>query len=201
MARRKPRQSRSRALVDAILEGALRGAGRASRLREVSTKGIAEHAGVSVGSLYQYFANKDAVFGALIERELSAQVARFRELLDAHEDEALEILVAAVIDEAVLRYARSPALTRLFVETVRLDRVPQVADARSRIAAEFANALRRRGEYAEPLQPRIELLIHAIMGVFEARALTSEKAHRRAFDDLDVELARLVTAYLRDLAS
>ncbi|MEM9068304.1 MAG: TetR/AcrR family transcriptional regulator [Myxococcota bacterium] len=200
-ARRKPRQSRSRALVDAILEGAFRSAGRARRLREVSTKGIARQAGVSIGSLYQYFSDKDAVFGALIERELSAQVDRFEALLRDHDEDDMEQLVAAMIDEAVERYARTPALARLFIETIRLERVPQVAVARANIAAKFADALRQRGEFAEPLEPKIELLIHAIMGIFEARVLQPDAVPTEAFENLDVELTRLAVAYIHDLSS
>ncbi len=72
-ARRKPNQERSRAMVDAILEGCARvlledGYDRAS------TNRIARAAGVSVGSLYQYFGNKEAVFAALAERHLEEEM-------------------------------------------------------------------------------------------------------------------------------
>ncbi len=201
MARRKPRQSRSRALVDAVLEGALRSIGRVQRLRDVSTKRIAGQAGVSIGSLYQYFANKEAVFGALIERELGAQVDGFRELLSAHDSASTEELVALVIDDAVARYADSPALARLFIEVIRLERVPQVADARTRVASLFADALRARDDFDEPLEPRVEFLIHAVMGVFEARILHPGSVPTKAFDNLDVELTRFAVAYLNDLRS
>jgi AcrR family transcriptional regulator len=65
--RKPPRQGRSRALVEAILGAAVdllssRGYAR------TSTNQIAERAGVSVGSLYQYFPNKDAIVTVLFER-------------------------------------------------------------------------------------------------------------------------------------
>jgi len=70
-ARRNAAQERSRALCLAIEQAAAHvlvaeGYDRAGTAR------IAERAGVSVGSLYQYFANKDAVFDALAERILDA---------------------------------------------------------------------------------------------------------------------------------
>ena len=66
--RRKPSQERSRESVDVLIEAS------AQVLQERGYKGattnrIAERAGVSVGTLYQYFNNKDEIFDALIEQE------------------------------------------------------------------------------------------------------------------------------------
>lgn len=65
--RKAPVQQRSRLTVDAIIEAAgqlLVESGRAA----VTTNAVADRAGVSIGSLYQYFPNVDAVFVALQER-------------------------------------------------------------------------------------------------------------------------------------
>ena len=69
--RKRPTQERSTATVDAILEAAAElfcdiGYDRSS------TNRIAERAGVSIGSLYQYFANKEAVLAALLEQHRRA---------------------------------------------------------------------------------------------------------------------------------
>jgi AcrR family transcriptional regulator len=65
--RKPPRQDRSRALVEAILGAAVDLLSSHGYAR-TSTNQIAERAGVSVGSLYQYFPNKDAIVTALFER-------------------------------------------------------------------------------------------------------------------------------------
>jgi len=59
-ARRRPSQRRSAQLVDAILEAAVRVLGR-DGARRFTTVRVAEEAGVSVGSLYQYFPSKEAL--------------------------------------------------------------------------------------------------------------------------------------------
>ena len=71
---RKPAQSRSRQSFAAIVEAS------AQVLEEQGYKGattnrIAERAGVSVGTLYQYFRSKDEIFTALIEKESIAYLA------------------------------------------------------------------------------------------------------------------------------
>jgi AcrR family transcriptional regulator len=92
--RRSPRQSRSRATWEAIVEAAAqilerRGPGA------LNTNHIAERAGVSVGSVYQYFPDKHAILAAAARRELEAmagpRVARQKALLEAL-IEALEAL-------------------------------------------------------------------------------------------------------------
>lgn len=80
--RRMPRQARAQATRDAILEAAAQIIGREG-LDGFNTNAVADRAGVSIGSLYQYFANKDALMAALIRRQqarqaetLSAEVAQ-----------------------------------------------------------------------------------------------------------------------------
>jgi AcrR family transcriptional regulator len=72
--RRQAKQERSRETVEALLEAAAR------VLQErgyagATTNRIAEVAGASVGTLYEYFANKEAIYDALIEQEIEALVA------------------------------------------------------------------------------------------------------------------------------
>lgn len=65
--RRQPKQARSRELVDRILTSAGElFAGRG--FPNVTTNHIAEHAGVSIGSLYQFFADKDEILAALQDK-------------------------------------------------------------------------------------------------------------------------------------
>jgi AcrR family transcriptional regulator len=69
--RRRPRQERSRALVDAIVQATVELAAERG-LEHVSTDHIAARAGVSVGSVYQYFASKDVAVREAIEARARA---------------------------------------------------------------------------------------------------------------------------------
>jgi AcrR family transcriptional regulator len=70
--RRRPRQSRSRATWDAILEAAAQVLERDGPAG-FTTASVAERAGVSIGTLYQYFPDKQAILLAAAEREVSGE--------------------------------------------------------------------------------------------------------------------------------
>jgi AcrR family transcriptional regulator len=67
--RRKPRQARAAATVEIIFEATARILQRESRAI-LTTNHIAECAGISVGTLYQYFPHKEAILVALARREI-----------------------------------------------------------------------------------------------------------------------------------
>jgi AcrR family transcriptional regulator len=68
-ARREPKQERSRQTVEAVLEAVQRVLKRHG-VEAITTNRIAEAAGVSIGSLYQYFPDKQAIFTALYDRHV-----------------------------------------------------------------------------------------------------------------------------------
>jgi AcrR family transcriptional regulator len=112
LARKAPVQSRSRATVDAILEASIRILERDGP-DALTTSRVAETAGVSVGTLYQYFGGRDSILDALQDREL----ARATELLKGILDNAATLgdreVAAAVIDGLMGLYRVAPALHRL----------------------------------------------------------------------------------------
>jgi AcrR family transcriptional regulator len=119
--RKKPTQARSKATVDAILAAA-------AQVLEVkgyagaTTDRIAERAGVSVGSLYQYFPNKDALLVALAERHIDEGFALVRELLaDAlREPPTIGGLLRRFVDALFALHENEPRLHRVLFEEVPL---------------------------------------------------------------------------------
>jgi len=80
--RKTPRQARSRSTVEAILEAAERVL-RSEGYEAASTNRMARVAGFSVGSLYQYFDDKRAVVGALLDQALKSEATRLAQALDS----------------------------------------------------------------------------------------------------------------------
>jgi AcrR family transcriptional regulator len=116
-ARKTPAQKRSVATVAAILEAAARIL-EAQGLDAYSTNAIAARAGVSIGSLYQYFPSKDAITRALISRSVEELLADVTAVKIGDDPRAgLE----QIIDAAVKNQFRRPALARLLdLEELRL---------------------------------------------------------------------------------
>jgi AcrR family transcriptional regulator len=110
-------QTRATRTVEAIVEAAARILETAG-LDGYSTNVVAGRAGVSIGSLYQYFPNKDAITLALIERESSARV---KEVQDAEAIEDWRKALERMVGAAVRHQLRRPALARLLdLEEARL---------------------------------------------------------------------------------
>ena len=112
--RKVPVQTRSRATVEAILEATARIL-EAEGLEAVTTNRVAERAGVSIGSLYQYFPDRDAVLAALIRREDAKLKQKFAEIA-GHWTEpysAAEALIDALIGHKFMRPQLAMALDRL----------------------------------------------------------------------------------------
>jgi AcrR family transcriptional regulator len=112
--RKSPRQQRSRQTVDAILEAATRIFGERGYAGG-TTNHIAEQAGVSVGSLYEYFPNKDAILVALAERRLDGMIARVQRHLEAVADDESDpdTLLRGFVTGLLEAHEREPHLDRV----------------------------------------------------------------------------------------
>jgi AcrR family transcriptional regulator len=113
--RRTPRQARAQATVDSILEAAAQvlQAGGAARF---NTNAVAERAGVSIGTLYQYFPDKGAVLLAVARREMARPEMPLQKTLMAALVGALENLLGR--NAGVTRNRRAVATVKSEVDRV-----------------------------------------------------------------------------------
>jgi len=127
-ARKQPRQERSRLMVEAILEAAAE-LFAAQGYTRTTTNRIAARAGVSVGSLYQYFPNKDSLLAALwaehraeVHPIIDAALARLADPAVPIEDGIRQLL-----GELLEAHRRNPAVTRALSASV-IRESPAAAD-------------------------------------------------------------------------
>ncbi|MFE7276348.1 TetR/AcrR family transcriptional regulator [Streptomyces sp. NPDC057623] len=115
--RKRPRQQRSRETYDAILEAAAQLFERDGYAR-TTTNHIAERAGVSIGSLYQYFPNKDALLYALGERHVHHLAVELAHVLAELRRSAppLEDTVRTVVTALAALHLRDPRTHRLLYD-------------------------------------------------------------------------------------
>lgn len=125
---RKPQQTRSKATVDAIIEAAVIAVAERGTAA-TTTRHVAEIAGVSVGSLYEYFPNKEALFDAVGERFVEETMAMILPLMPK--------LVRLPIDEAVY------TLLMEFGSLLRANNERLLKCAREAIQAQFQSHLEK----------------------------------------------------------
>src|SRR5512134_3178395 len=115
--RKTPTQARSRATVDAILAATARVMVKHGFDR-TTTNQIAEAAGVSIGSLYQYFPSKEALVAALMDRHHAEMRAVLVSQLEKTRSLPLAEAVRAMIELMLRAHAVDPALHRVLMEQV-----------------------------------------------------------------------------------
>jgi len=103
----------------------------------ITTNHIAETAGVSIGSVYQYFPNKHALFVALHERHIGLVADVMRRRLSQCAESSLERLVESLVDGMVEAHTVDPALSELL-----LSEVPHRADGTIEFSIRFHEAFR-----------------------------------------------------------
>lgn len=119
--RKSPLQERSQVTVDAILQGASQVLVKVGYERANTTL-IAQAAGVSVGSLYQYYPNKDAVFSALLKAELEQALMLMRAALEAMALQPFDQQVRQLVATLCAYKAENPRLHRVLkTELGRID--------------------------------------------------------------------------------
>jgi AcrR family transcriptional regulator len=116
-ARRQPKQRRARQTVEAVLEAVVRVLKREG-IHAVTTNRIAEVAGVSIGSVYQYFPDKRAIFSALHQRHIQ-QIDRIVETtLVEHAASSMDEFVSAMVEAMIDAHKTDPELYELLMTEV-----------------------------------------------------------------------------------
>ena len=194
-------QERSRATVDALVEATARILVKEG-FDKASTNRIAEVAGVSVGSLYQYFPGKEALVAAVIERHQQQIMQTVRgelaEVLAEPVEKAMRMLVAI----AVKAHRVDPKLHRVLAEQIpRVGKLEKLDLFNRENYALFRTYLERHRDEirVDDLDlasfvcvTSIEALTHN--AVLHYSKMLSDEAMERLID----EGTRLVTGYLRD---
>ena len=194
--RRAPKQERARATVEAILEAT------AQLLVEVgyhntSTNKIAERAGVSVGSLYQYFKNKESIVAALVEqfadRQFELLAARLSAVVGAPLEDAVPQLVRALLETKQLE----PELNQvLFEHLPPVGQIDMLRDWTDRAVGVVILALSVRAHELSITNLNIAayVLVNACHGVIHNTVIN--RPELLADDALADETARLILGYL-----
>ncbi len=192
--RKAPSHARSGATVAAILEAAARILERAG-LNAFNTNAVAALAGVSVGSLYQYFPNKQALLAALVAREAEDIHATVATVADTATTLPLAAGLRRIVAAAIARQTRRRDLARIldFVEA-GLPALPETQRAGAALLGAVSSFLAR---HAASL-PTHDIATAAADCVLVARALIDGATERGPIDPtmLEDRVVRTLLGYL-----
>ncbi len=158
--RKSPRQARAVATQDAILDAATHIIAKGG-LAAFNTNAVAARAGVSIGSLYQYFPNKDALMVALIHRQQEQQLSSVQAAAATADHKDLPATVRAIVRAAMFHH-HSDALLASAIDH---------EEARLPIQAELDAYLLRGGQLVRVLLDRFATDMGPINPEHAARTL------------------------------
>jgi AcrR family transcriptional regulator len=190
--RRNPQQDRAKETISAIFEATARILEREGR-RALNTNSIAERAGVSIGTLYQYFPNKEAILIAMAREQIERDG---RAVLEALETSGPVEPERAAVRALIAAYEKRRESRRIAVDTLVAEGLGHERAKSLRVVAETIAA--RSDFFPARSKPHtsteIFVITRAVNGVLRA---TIEEAwdllDTRAFED---ELVKLVRGYL-----
>ncbi|WP_342380110.1 TetR/AcrR family transcriptional regulator [Myxococcus stipitatus] len=194
--RKQPSQTRSKALVDALIQTTARVLLR-DGWQALTTNRIARDAGVSVGSLYQYFPNKEALLLALIERIADEMTDRLIEvgsaLRDAPVEEGIVTIVRAALD---VSRRDAPLYRAVLVELPRQGALELFERVNRRLADALTEWLVARRDELEVVDP--SLTAHVLVTSLDALTDHALLFHPELLESprFEQELHALVSGYL-----
>ena len=196
--RKEASQERSRATVEALVDATARILVREG-FDKASTNRIAEVAGVSVGSLYQYFPSKEALVAAVIERHQQEIMQVVRAELAEIANQPIEQGVRTLVAAAVKAHRVDPKLHRVLAEQIpRVGKLEKVETFNRENYALFKAYLERhrREIRAADLGLAAFVCVTSIEALTHTAVLHHDIVSGEATEALVDEATRLVVGYL-----
>ena len=193
---RAPRQARAQQTVGVILEAAKRVLIQEG-YEAATTNRVAEVAGVSIGSLYQYFPNKEALIASLAEAHLDEILRLVRDGLSHAADLPLPEAVRRLVSAMLRVHQVEPELHRVLHEQVPRLLGYELSDINSQSQRLIEQALQsRRAELRADLDASLaaSLVMWSVEAITHGSVIESPEVCRH--EALVDEIVRLVVRYL-----
>lgn len=164
--RRPPQQSRSRALVLAIVQAFEAQLEEGADIDGASIAALIRRAGVGAGSFYEYFSSRDSVVGALIGTLTKRNFEDLLATVDAAGDRTLDEKVELAAHAVARAYLARPRVTRAAIAGItRLGLYPVILRERDRFAKELADRVANELPDREARESAMRSVCDAAMGI------------------------------------
>ncbi len=191
--KKQPKQKRSLLMVESILEASTQLLS-VTPLKFMTTNKVADVAGVSIGSLYEYFPNKNSIVLALMDNRMQKQLDEFYSTLEKHN--SMEALIETILDMIEHDYLKQKKL---------LHELFSLAPENGRTEVLFLNRIKaqkalekfmieKMGKSQEWAELKSFIAVNAVLGTVETYIFVDEAKITHA--DFRKEMAVLMRAVL-----
>ena len=198
--RKKPQQRRSRVTIDTILEATIQVL-LAEGLDRITTIQIAGRAGVSVGSVYQYFPNKRALLAAVVRRHIGEVVDATIAACESAHGKSVGEMCATMMDAFVTAKAQRPDVSRaLYLPTAMVNADAIVKEEAARCAQAVHDMLITASDARFAQAREVSgVLVASLVG--PTRAAIEGHADHGDFERLKHHLTALGVGYLKEVSA
>jgi AcrR family transcriptional regulator len=197
--RKRPRQRRSRVTIDTLFEATIQVL-LANGLDQVTTIQIAERAGVSIGSLYQYFPNKRALLAAVVKRHVGGVADATIAACESAHGKTISEMCATMMGAFVDAKTRRPEVSRALYLPSAMVNADAIVKEESIRCAQAVHDMLVTASDAKFAQPQVvsNVLIASIVG--PTRAVIEAGGDRSSFARLKLHLTALCVGYLKEVS-
>jgi len=194
--RKNPVQARSAVTVEALHVATIQVLTKEGLSRCTTTR-VAERAGMSVGSLYQYYPNRDALLAAVLEKHLDSIARAVDRACREHRDKPISEMTSALVTAFIAAKLRNPRESKaLYAVAAERGGPALVAAVHTRMLAAIATMLASAPDahFDDPYMISaiaLSAMVGPVRALLEGHVPTGFEAH------LEGQLVRLLTAYLQ----
>ena len=191
--RKTPSQARSKQTVSIIIEAAAQVFAELGE-EKLTTRVVAERAGVSIGTIYQYFSNRDSILVALAEEERQRLARRMKAQIGSISSSGTEGSAREFVRALISSFARRGGAKRQVQRLAALKEKHGVRALQSEFADVLADAWARLSPAGKDASSntRAYVLTYGIFGALQAAAIEDQKLLRTR--ELEDALCLMVAA-------
>lgn len=194
--RKRPQQSRSRSVVEAILIAALEGMVRTGDEEALTVQDVAQRAGVGIGSLYDYFRDRESLLAVVAAKVTEDNLKAFEALLARTGEMSLRDAVAAIVDFALDTYLKDPRVPRSVLRIATgLGLMSMLAEGQRIFSDQLAAELEKRQDvHVRDIRHAAYVCTQSVMGLVQARIW--EESPTTTLEEARGAMIDMVTVYL-----
>lgn len=192
--RKKASQDRSKETVKSIMQATAHIIEK-SGMENLSTNQIAKKAGVSIGSLYQYFPSKESILINLVEKELNNHVDNIKEHIEQIDDGTVDDFIDEILETILVMFEKKKKIRLLLYRFLPRGLTPLIHDIEDQVQDIVYKKLLTfpRTQNQINLEVKSYIIVHSVFGVVHSRLAKGRDTNESLLRE---ELKAMVKSFL-----